>query len=86
MSIEQQKLSALEGEVRQLKAQVALLTAVAKGVDNVTMGWEGELLTLSGVRFKAMTNGDAPNNCLYYSTTASKLVYKDNGGVVNNLY
>lgn len=31
-------------------------------------------------------DGNAPNSTLYYSTTASKLVYKDGGGVVNNLY
>ena len=28
----------------------------------------------------------APNNSIYYSTDASKLVYKDSGGSVNNLY
>lgn len=31
-------------------------------------------------------NGDAPNNCIFYSTTDSKLSYKDPGGTVNNLY
>ncbi len=31
-------------------------------------------------------NGDAPNNCIFYSTTNSKLAYKDSGGTVNNLY
>lgn len=31
-------------------------------------------------------NGDAPNNCIFYSTTNSKLAYKDPGGTVNNLY
>lgn len=29
---------------------------------------------------------DAPNNSVYYSSTQSKLVYKDSGGTVNNLY
>jgi len=28
----------------------------------------------------------APNNSVYFSSTANKLVYKDAGGVVNNLY
>ena len=28
----------------------------------------------------------APNNSVYYSTDASKLVYKDAGGSVNDLY
>jgi hypothetical protein len=31
-------------------------------------------------------DADAPNNSIYYSTDASKLVYKDSGGIVNNLY
>ena len=29
---------------------------------------------------------DAPNNSIYYSTTQSKLVYKDSLSVVNDLY
>lgn len=31
-------------------------------------------------------DGDAPNNSIYYSSTQSKLVYKDSGGTVNDLY
>ena len=34
----------------------------------------------------SMADSAAPNNSVYYSTTASKLVYKDSGGTVNNLY
>lgn len=33
-----------------------------------------------------MSDAAAPNDTVYYSTTASKLVYKDGSGVVNNLY
>ena len=33
-----------------------------------------------------IADADAPNNSIYYSSTASKLVYKDSGGSVNNLY
>jgi hypothetical protein len=29
---------------------------------------------------------DASNNTIYYSTTATKLVYKDSGGTVHALY
>ena len=29
---------------------------------------------------------DAANNSIYYSTTQSKLVYKDSGGTVHDLY
>ena len=34
----------------------------------------------------SMADASAKNNSIYYSTTASKLVYKDSGGTVNNLY
>jgi hypothetical protein len=34
----------------------------------------------------SMADSAAANNSIYYSTTASKLVYKDAGGTVNNLY
>ena len=34
----------------------------------------------------SLADADAPNNSIYYSTTASKLVYKNAAGVVNNLY
>jgi hypothetical protein len=34
----------------------------------------------------SMADSAATNNSIYYSTTASKLVYKDAAGTVNNLY
>lgn len=34
----------------------------------------------------SLADSSASNNTIYYSTTASKLVYKDSGGTVNNLY
>jgi hypothetical protein len=34
----------------------------------------------------SMADSAAANNSIYYSTTASKLVYKDASGTVNNLY
>ena len=38
--------------------------------------------------FRPISSSDAnaPNNSIYYSTTASRLVYKDSVGAVNNLY
>lgn len=33
-----------------------------------------------------MTDSSAPNDSIYYSTTAAKLVYKDSAGVVRSLY
>jgi hypothetical protein len=32
------------------------------------------------------TDAAAPNNSQYFSSDAGKLVYKDSGGTVNNLY
>jgi hypothetical protein len=34
----------------------------------------------------SLADADAANSTVYYSTTQSKLVYKDGGGVVNDLY
>ena len=34
----------------------------------------------------SIADSSAPNNSIYYSTTASKLVYKNSSGTVNNLY
>jgi hypothetical protein len=38
------------------------------------------------LRPSVFADTDAPNNSIYYSTTASKLVYKNSAGVVNALY
>lgn len=57
--------------------------------ENVTMlDWSNkDKLTASvPVAPAHLADGDAPNDTLYYSTTASKLVYKDPGGVVRALY
>lgn len=32
------------------------------------------------------SDSDAPNNSVYFSTDQSKLVYKDENGIVNDLY
>jgi len=34
----------------------------------------------------SLADAEAQNNSIYYSTTQSKLVYKDSGGIVNDLY
>jgi hypothetical protein len=40
----------------------------------------------AGWKPASMSDATAQNNTVYYSTTASKLVYKDSGGTVNALY
>jgi len=44
-------------------------------------------MSLSNVLNPAhLTDAAAASDSIYYSTTQSKLVYKDSGGTVNNLY
>jgi hypothetical protein len=44
-------------------------------------------ITASGAITPAtLTDAAAPNGSIYFSSTASRLVYKDSGGTVNNLY
>lgn len=48
--------------------------------NNMSIRQDGTIAPVS------MADASAPNNSIYYSTTQSKLVYKDASGVVNNLY
>lgn len=75
----------LDARVMQLERTVQVLDAVFKGIHSVTQGWNGEKLT-AAFGALSMTDASAPNNTIYFSTTANKLVYKDAAGVVNNLY
>ena len=85
--------SQLENRIHTLERQVQELTIAHKGVHSITVGWDGEVLTLrkliltsGGIVPAHMADASAENDTIYYSTTANKLVYKDAGGVVNNLY
>ena len=51
-------------------------------VDNST----GDVTLKGMLHPTSSTDASASNNSVYYSTTASKLVYKDSGGTVHNLY
>ena len=44
------------------------------------------LTATGGITPGSMANAAAANGTIYYSTDAGKLVYKDSGGTVNNLY
>lgn len=46
----------------------------------------GGLIDATGFHPPSLADAAAPNNTVYYSTTASKLVYKDGSGNVQNLY
>jgi len=75
------------GKTNQMQAEiVAIQTRI--GVDGET-----DAGTLTGIvdkngfiRLKTSTDAAAPNNSIYYSSDQSKAVYKDGGGVVNDLY
>lgn len=68
--------------------------AVANGNNTATIGnssttdchIHGNIVPTKAFKPASLADSVAPNNAIYYSTTASKLVYKDSGGTVNNLY
>lgn len=60
---------------------------------NVWVKWFGlvsdavRLIRIDGsLEMPSIADAKAVNNSLYFSTTQSKLVYKDAGGTVNDLY
>lgn len=57
-------------------------------IDLGTVGLGGlfSVTNKGAIKVATIADADAPNSSLYYSSTASKLVWKDSGGVVNNLY
>lgn len=54
--------------------------------------WKGNQTGFIGYQFDgpllptSLADASAPNNSIYYSTTSSKLAYKDSGGTVHDLY
>jgi hypothetical protein len=49
-------------------------------IDNIN------LLKDTPVKIETWADAESPNSRLYYSSTQTKLVWKDSAGVVNNLY
>ena len=45
-----------------------------------------DALNTRPLEITSSADADAPNGSLYYSTTQSKLVWKNSAGAVNNLY
>jgi hypothetical protein len=58
------------------------------------LSWTGDSVIINTLEVRSdgtikpisLADASAPNDSIYYSTTQSKLVYKDSGGTVNNLY
>lgn len=53
--------------------------------EHPNMEIDGEAL-IGTIAISTSTNAAAPNGSVYYSSDASKIVYKDGGGTVHNLY
>lgn len=53
---------------------------------DVVTSWRGSIRNDGSFIPASIADTDANNNSIYYSTTQSKLVYKDSGGTVNDLY
>ena len=47
---------------------------------------EGRVRMDGSIIPETLADADAENNSVYFSSTQSKLVYKDGSGVVNDLY
>lgn len=75
-------------------ANIGFMINVAAGANHyaiLTIGTAksslgGALEIAGGFTPASLADGSATNGTIYYSTTASKLAYKDSGGVVNALY
>ena len=53
---------------------------------NVVTNWRRAFRSDGSFIPVSLADTAAQNNSVYYSTTQSKLVYKDSGGTVNDLY
>jgi hypothetical protein len=75
------------GDANQLQAEVrALGLRVGKDTDTDPTTLTG-IIDINGfIRLHTSDDASAPNNSIYYSSDQSKAVYKDGGGVVNDLY
>lgn len=56
------------------------------GVENLQLLANGISAFQGGIAPASMADSGAANGTVYYSTTANRLVFKDAGGTVNNLY
>lgn len=61
-------------------------TATIGNISTTDCHIHGNIVPTKAFKPASLADSAAPNNAIYYSTTASKLVYKDSGGTVNPLY
>lgn len=69
------------------------ITSQTGRADRIWIGWFNNIERLltnirndKSIEPASLADADAQNNSIYYSTDQSKLVYKDSGGVINDLY
>lgn len=67
------------------RGKVLIGTATADGSAAI-LQVAGSMSLTGAILPATLTNAAAPNSSLYYSSDAGKLVFKDSGGTVNNLY
>ena len=88
--------SAVAGQIVVAPVSAATKGIVVKGTSAQTANlteWQnsaGSVLSAvksdGSIQPASLADSAATNNSIYFSTTASKLVYKDSTGTVNNLY
>jgi len=54
--------------------------------NSLSINASGTLSVVGAITPASLADASAPNNSVYYSTTQSRLVYKNSAGTVNNLY
>jgi hypothetical protein len=79
-------LSGFNGRIGFFTTPSGTAGATVTPTEQASITQTGVFLTAGGFRPPHMADGSAENDTIYYSTTASKLVYKDSGGTVNPLY
>lgn len=62
------------------------LSSVTSAQKNTWFVINDGLAVSAPIKVPTVANANAPNSSLYFSSDATKLVWKDSGGVVNNLY
>jgi len=87
LDVEYAYISYEKNQAVGLKIAATFQNEIRLMTNNLTRLIISETIRFNGALQPAsLANADAANDSVYYSTTASKLVYKDSGGTVNNLY
>ena len=75
-----------DGAASEFVISSASNVTISNNLDTDSLDVTNDATIGGGLTPGHMTDAAASNDTIYYSTTQSKLVYKDSGGTVNNLY